>query len=76
MPMTIASVERSCSKMKTVKNRSRTKINDERLNYLLLCTLKSLTLDELCNNDLAKKWTNNKTGSRSLLICSLFCFLL
>ena len=64
MPVTIASVERSFSKMKIVKNRLRTKMNDERLKCLLLCTLEPLILNELCNNELAKKWANNKTGRR------------
>ena len=76
MPVTIASAEKSFSKMKIVKRRLRTKINDERLNYLLLCALELLILDELCNNELAKKWANNKIGSRIYLISSLFCFLL
>ena len=39
-------------------------MNDERLNYLLLCRLELLILDKLCNNELAKKWTNNKTGRK------------
>ena len=63
--MTIASVEKSFSKMQIAKNTLSTKINDERLNYLLLCTLELLILQELCNNGLAKKWANNKTGCRT-----------
>ena len=50
--------------MKIVKNRLRTKMNDAKLKCLLLCTLEPLILDELCNNELAKKWANNKTGRR------------
>ena len=64
MPVTIASEERSFSKMKIVTNRSRTEMNDESLNYLLLCTLEPLILDKLYNNELTKKWTNSKTGRR------------
>ena len=65
MPVTSASVEKSFSKMKIAKNRLRTKVNAERLNYLLLYTLELLILVELCNNELAKKWANNKTGGRT-----------
>ena len=61
MPVTIANVERSFSKMKVAKNRFKTKMNDETLNYLLLCALESY---ELYNNKLAEKWSNNKTGRR------------
>ena len=64
MLVTIDSVESSFNKMKTLKNRLRTKINDERLNYLLLCTLELLSLDELCSDELAKKWVNNKTDGK------------
>ncbi|CAF4066398.1 unnamed protein product, partial [Rotaria sordida] len=64
MPVTVASVERSFSKMKIVKNRLRTQMNDERLNSLLLCTLETSILDELSNNELAKKWVKNKAGRR------------
>ena len=39
-------------------------MNDEILNYLLLCTLEPLILDGLCNNKLAKKWASNKTDPR------------
>ena len=55
MPVTIANEESSFSKMKIVKNGLRTKMNDERSNYLLLCRLEPLILDELCNNELATK---------------------
>ena len=41
--------------MKIVKDRLRTKMNDERLSYLLLCTLEPLIFGELCNNELSKK---------------------
>ena len=64
MPVTVASVGRLFSKTKIVKNRLRTKMNDERLKCFLLCTLEPLILDELCNNELARKWANNRTGHR------------
>jgi hypothetical protein len=41
--------------MKIVKNRLRTKIEDERLNSLLTCTLEILILDELSNSELTEK---------------------
>ena len=37
MSMAIGSLERSFIKMKIVKNKLRTKMNDERLSYLFLC---------------------------------------
>ncbi len=64
MPVTVASVERSFSKMKIVKNRLRTKMNDDRLNSLLSCTLKTLILDEMNNREILEKWVKNKTGRR------------
>jgi hypothetical protein len=64
MPVTVASVERSFSKMKIVKNRLRTAMGDERLNSLLMCTLETSILDELSNSELAEKWSKNKTGRR------------
>jgi hypothetical protein len=64
LPVTIASVERSFSKMKIVKNRLRTKMNDERLHSLLTCTLEGLILDQMDNKELFEKWSKNKTGRR------------
>ncbi|CAF4027517.1 unnamed protein product [Adineta steineri] len=64
IPVTVASVERSFSKMKLVKNRLRTKMNDERLNSLMLCSIETSILDKLNNNELVEKWTKNKTGRR------------
>ncbi|CAF3386583.1 unnamed protein product, partial [Rotaria sp. Silwood2] len=46
LPISVASVERSFSKMKIVKNRLRTTMSDERLYSLLLCTLESSILDQ------------------------------
>ena len=64
MPVTVASVERSFSKMKIVKNRLRTTMNDDRLYSLLSCTLETLILDELQNTEILEKWLNNKTCRR------------
>ncbi len=74
MPVAVASVETSFSKMKIVKNRLRTTMSDERLNSLLTCTLETSTLDELSNSELAEKWTKNKTSRRILLVCVFFYF--
>ena len=62
MPVTVTSIERSFSKMKIVKNRLRTTMNDERLYSLLSCSLESLIFDELQNKKILEKWLNNKTG--------------
>ncbi len=51
MSVTVANVERSFSKMKIVKNKL-TKMDNERLNSLLICTLETLILDELSNSEL------------------------
>ncbi len=64
IPVTVAIVERSFSKMKIVKIRLRTRMNDERLYSLLSCTLEKSILDELHNTAILEKWLNNKTGCR------------
>ncbi len=64
MPVTVASVERSFSKMKILKNRLRTRMNDERLYSLLSCTLETSILDELHHTEILEKRLNNKTGRR------------
>jgi hypothetical protein len=64
LPISVASVERSFSKMKIVKNRLRTKMNDERLHSLLTCTLETLILDQMDSKELVEKWSKNKTGRR------------
>ncbi len=70
--MTVASVERSFSKMKIVKNRLRTTMSNERLNSLLTCTLETSILDELSNSELAEKWTKNKTSRRIYIVSFYF----
>ncbi len=64
LPVTIASVERSFSKMKIVKNRLRTRMDDDRLHSLLTCALEPLTLDQLNDEEIVEKWLNSKTGRR------------
>ncbi len=64
MPVTVAIVERSFSKMKIVKKRLRATLSNERSNSLLTCTLETSILDELSNSELAEKWTKNKTSPR------------
>lgn len=64
LPISVASVERSFSKMKIVKNRLRTTMADERLYSLLLCTLESSILDDLNNAEMVERWSKNKSGRR------------
>ena len=64
MPVTVASVERSFSKMKIVKNRLQTRMDDERLYSLLSCALETSTLDKLDSTEILEKWLNNKTHRR------------
>ena len=64
LPISVASVERSFSKMKIVKNRLRTTMTDERLYSLLLCTLESLILYQVNNIEIVERWSKNKTGRR------------
>jgi len=64
MPVTVASVERSFSKMKIVKNRFRTRMDDERLYSLLSCALETSILDKLDSTEILEKWLNNKTHRR------------
>jgi len=64
LPVSVASVERSFSKMKIVKNRLRTKMNDDRLHSLLMCTLETSILDQIDNKKLSQKSSTNKTGRR------------
>jgi hypothetical protein len=62
LPVSVASVERSFSKMKIVKNRLRTKMNDDRLHSLLTCALETSILDRIDNKKLVQKWWKNKVG--------------
>lgn len=64
LPVTVASVERSFSKMKIVKSRLRTKMDDERLNSLLICTLETDILDQLNDEEVVEKWLDSKAGRR------------
>ena len=50
--------------MKSVKNRLRTTMTDERLYSLLLCTLESSILDQLNNTEVFERWSKIKTGRR------------
>jgi hypothetical protein len=60
IPVSIASNERSFSKLKIIKNYIRTTMSDERLFYLMLCAIEKDHLDELNLNDLAKSWAKMK----------------
>ena len=65
LPVMVASLERSFSQMKIVKNRLRTKMDDERLNSLLTCTLETDILGQLNNREVVEKWLDNKAGRRT-----------
>ncbi|CAM4852094.1 unnamed protein product [Rotaria magnacalcarata] len=60
IPISIASNERSFSKLKIVKNYLRTNMSDQRLFHLMLCAIEKDYLDELNLYDLAKDWAKMK----------------
>ncbi len=55
-PITIASNERSFSKMKLIKNYLRTTLTNDNLEYLLLCSVERDLLDKLHLPELAEQW--------------------
>jgi hypothetical protein len=59
MPVTVASAERSFSKLKLLKNYLRSKISQERLNGLAILCIEKILLDEIdidtIINDFASK---------------------
>ncbi|CAF4562876.1 unnamed protein product [Rotaria magnacalcarata] len=60
IPISIATNERSFSKLKIIKNYLRTNMADERLFHLMLCALEKDHLDQLNLNHLAKEWSKMK----------------
>ena len=60
IPISIASNERSFSKLKMIKNYLRTTMTDERLFYLMMCAIEKDHLDKINLNDLAKNWAKMK----------------
>ncbi|CAF3389309.1 unnamed protein product [Rotaria socialis] len=60
IPISIASNERSFSKLKIVKNYFRTNMSDQRLFYLMFYAIEKDYLDELNLYDLAKDWAKMK----------------
>jgi len=56
LPITIASNERSFSKMKLIKNYLRTTLTNDNLEYLLLCSVERDLLDKLHLPELAEQW--------------------
>ena len=64
LPVTVASNEQGFSKLKIIKNRLRTRMNDDRLQALLLCSIETDLMDELTVEELIEKWMKNKGGRR------------
>ena len=64
LPVTVASNERGFSKLKIIKNRLRTRMNDDRLQALLLCSIETDLMDELTNEELIEQWMKNKSERR------------
>jgi hypothetical protein len=64
LPVTIASNERGFSKLKIIKNRLRSRIGDDRLQSLLLCSIETDLLDQLTDEELIERWLKNKCGRR------------
>lgn len=60
IPVSIASNERSFSKLKIIKNYLRTTMTDERLFHLMLCAIEKDHLDQINLNDLTKNWAKMK----------------
>ncbi|CAF1212614.1 unnamed protein product [Didymodactylos carnosus] len=70
LPVTVASNERSFSRLKLIKNRLRSTMGDERLFHLILCPIERDTLDSQCVTELAKIWEKNK--HRRMPLASFF----
>ncbi|CAF1173276.1 unnamed protein product [Didymodactylos carnosus] len=60
IPVSIASNERSFSKLKIIKNYLRSTKTNERLFYLMLCAIEKDKLDELNLHQSAKEWAKMK----------------
>jgi hypothetical protein len=56
-PVTVASNERSFSKLKLIKTHLRSTITDERLNSLVLLGVEKYMVDQLDMNKLAHQWS-------------------
>jgi hypothetical protein len=56
LPVTVASNERTFSRLKLIKNRLRSKMFDDRLMNLLLCSSEKDMLDSLDLNELVTIW--------------------
>ena len=64
LPVTVTSNERGFSKLKIIKNRLKTRMNDDRLQALLLCSIETDLMDELTDEEFIEKWMKNKGGRR------------
>ena len=72
LPVTIATNERGFSKLKIIKNRLRTRINDDRLQALLLCSIETDLMDELTDEEQGR--TTNIDCFLSSVVFALFSF--
>lgn len=59
-PVTVASNERTFSKLKLVKTHLRSTMNDDKLNFLLILGIEKDIVDQLDINKLVKLWFNVK----------------
>ena len=62
LPVTVASAERSFSKLKILKTYLRSSISQERLDGLALLVIENEAAKQLDTNDLLDKFANNKAG--------------
>ena len=60
-PVSVASNERSLSRLKLVKNYLRTLMTHERLDDLMIITCESDITDDLSLDELAEKWSRLKS---------------
>ena len=85
LPITVASNERSFSKLKLIKNYLRSTMTNERLFYLIICSLEYDLLDQIDVEKLVNDWTKMKDRRicvknwviflcHVLLLYSSFCY--
>ena len=60
LPITVASNERSFSKLKLIKNYLRSTMTNERLFHLIICSLEYDLLDQIDVEKLVNDWTKMK----------------
>jgi hypothetical protein len=67
LPVTVASAERSFSKLKIIKTYLRSSISQERLDGLSLLAIENEAAKELDTDDLLDKFANNKARKTKLM---------